>query len=112
MLTQRWRPVLLSGLAVLAIWTVAVAGYQLAKNSRISAEKVKAYVTSVDLSRLSGDARAKAIRKLADMLNALSLDERRKARLDRLTWGWLEQMSEDEKSVFIEATMPTGLTCK
>jgi hypothetical protein len=108
MLTQRWRPVLLSGLAVLAIWTVAVAGYQLAKNSRISAEKVKAYVTSVDLSRLSGDARAKAIRKLADMLNALSLDERRKARLDRLTWGWLEQMSEDEKSVFIEATMPTG----
>ena len=108
MLTQWWRPVLLSGLAVLAIWTVAVAGYQLAKNSRISAEKVKAYVTSVDLSRLSGDARAKAIRKLADMLNALSLDERRKARLDRLTWGWLEQMSEDEKSVFIEATMPTG----
>jgi len=108
MLTQRWRPILLSGLAVLAIWTVAVAGYQLAKNSRISAEKVKAYVTSVDLSRLSGDARAKAIRKLADMLNALSLDERRKARLDRLTWGWLEQMSEDEKSVFIEATMPTG----
>ena len=108
MLTQRWHPVLLSGLAVLAIWTVAVAGYQLAKNSRISAEKVKAYVTSVDLSRLSGDARAKAIRKLADMLNALSLDERRKARLDRLTWGWLEQMSEDEKSVFIEATMPTG----
>jgi len=108
MLSQRWRPVLLSGLAVLTIWAMAVAGYQFAKNARVTAEKVKGYVESVDLSKLSGDARAKAIRKLADMLNALSLDERRKARLDRLTWGWLEQMSEEEKAGFIEATMPTG----
>ena len=108
MVTQRWRPILLSGLAVLAIWAVAVIGYQLAKNSRMTAEKLKTYIASVDLSKISGDARAKAIRKLADMLNALSLDERRKARLDRLTGGWLEQMSEDEKAAFIEATMPTG----
>jgi hypothetical protein len=108
MLSQRWRPVLLSGLAVLAIWGVALMGYQFAKHSRVTADKVKTYVASVDISKLSADERAKAIRKLADMLNALSLDERRKARLDRLTWGWLEQMSEDEKAAFIEATMPTG----
>jgi len=108
MLSQRWRPVLLSGLAVLAVWAVAVIGYHFAKNARMTADKVKAYIASVDLSKLSSDARAKAIRQLADMLNALSLDERRKARLDRLTWGWLNQMSEDEKAGFIEATMPTG----
>lgn len=108
MLSQRWRPVLLSGLAVLAIWAVAVIGYQFAKSARMTADKVKAYLASVDLSKLSGDARAKAIRQLADMLNALSIEERRKARLDRLTWGWLQQMSEDEKAAFIEATMPTG----
>jgi hypothetical protein len=108
MLSQRWRPVLLSGLAVLVIWAVTLVGYQFAKNARVSADKVKGYVESVDLSKLSGDARAKAIRKLADMLNALSLDERRKARLDRLTWRWLEEMSEEEKAGFIEATMPTG----
>src|SRR5438552_5920840 len=102
MLSQRWRPVLLSGLAVLAIWVLAVLGYQLAKSARVTAEKVKAYAASVDLSKLSGDARARAIRKLADKLNALSIDERRKARLDRLTWGWLEQMSEEEKAGFIE----------
>jgi hypothetical protein len=108
MLSQRWRPVLLSGLAVLAIWAVALVGYQFAKNARMTAEKVKGYVESVDLGKLSGDARAKAIRKLADMLNALSLDERRKARLDRLPSGWFEQMTEEEKAGFIEATMPTG----
>src|SRR5436190_21432193 len=108
MLSQRWRPVLLSGFAVLAIWTVAMVGYQFAKNARVTAEKVRAYVESVDLSKLSGEARANAIRKLAHMLNSLSLDERRKARLDRLSRDWLEQMSEEEKSGFIEATMPTG----
>ena len=108
MLSQRWRPVWLSALTVVVIWALAVTGYHLAKNARMTAEKVRAYAESVDLSKLSGEARAKAIRRLADMLNALSMDERRKARLDRLTWKWLEQMSEEEKAGFIDATMPTG----
>jgi hypothetical protein len=108
MLSQRWRPVVFSVLAVAAIWEVAMGGYTLAKNSRMTAEKVKAYAESVDLGALSGEARAKAIRELADKLNALSLDERRRARLDRVNWGWLAQMTEDEKASFIEATLPTG----
>jgi hypothetical protein len=85
-----------------------MVGYHFAKNARMTAEKVKAYAESVDLSKLSDDQRRKAIRRLSDMLNALSLEERRKARLERITWNWLEQMSEDEKAAFIDATMPTG----
>ena len=85
-----------------------MVGYVLARNSRMTAEKVKAYAVSVDLSRLSADARAKAIRELADKLNALSLEERQRARLDRTSWSWLAQMTEEEKASFIEATMPTG----
>ena|SRR5579859_2378316 len=108
MLSQRWRPVLLSGLAVLVVWVVALGGYQLAKNARVTAEKVKAYVESVDLAKLSSQARAEAIRKLAAMLNALSIDERRKARLDRLSGRWFDEMSDEEKASFIDATMPTG----
>ena len=99
---------ILSGIAVLAIWVVAITGYSIAKNARVTADKVKAYAESVDLAKLSGDARAKALRKLADMLNALSLDERRKARLDRVSWQWLEAMTEEERAAFIDATMPTG----
>lgn len=108
MLTRRWRPVVFSALAVLVIWVAALAGYTMAKNARLTAEKVRAYAESVDLSKLSGDARGRAIRRLADMLNALSLEERRRARLERVAWSWFGQMTEQEKSGFIEATMPTG----
>ena len=108
MLSHRWRPVIFSLAAVLAIWAAALIGIAVARSFKMTAEKARAYAASVDLSKLSAEARAKALRKLADMLNALTPEERRKARLDHLTWAWFAQMTEDEKTAFIEATMPTG----
>jgi len=108
MLSQRWRPVVYSLVGILAIWVIASAGYLIAKNSKMTAEKVKAYADSVDLSKLSAEARAKAIRELARRINALSPDERRRTRLDRTSGRWFEQMTEEEKGEFLEATMPTG----
>jgi len=107
-MSPRWRPVVFAGIALVAIWIVAVVGYTIAKNAKATPEKVKAYVESVDLSKLSAAERAKAIRKLGDMLNKLSLEDRRRARLERLTWGWFNEMTEEEKGMFLEATMPTG----
>jgi hypothetical protein len=94
--------------AICAIWLVALAGYRIARNAKMTAEKVRAYAESVDISKLSGAARAKAIRDLEDKLNALSQEERRKARLERVSWAWFGQMTEEEKAGFIDATMPTG----
>jgi hypothetical protein len=108
MMSQRWRPVVYAAIAVCGIWLVALAGYRIARNAKMTAEKVKAYAESVDISKLSAADRAKALRDLADMLNALSLEERRKARLDRQAWSWFDRMTEEEKAAFIEATMPTG----
>jgi hypothetical protein len=108
MVSQRWRPVFLSALALLAIWLVALAGYSFAKNRKVTAERVQSYAASVDLSKLSGDARAQALKKLEDMINALSMDERKKARGERLANRWFGSMTEDEKAEFLEATMPTG----
>jgi hypothetical protein len=108
MFSQRWRPVVFSLLAVCGIWLVALAGYRIARNAKMTAEKVKAYAGSVDISKLSGAARTKAIQELEDKINALSLEERRKARLDREAASWFDRMTEDEKAGFIEATMPTG----
>ena len=108
MLSQRWRPLVFVFAAVLAIWAAALAGYQIARNAKMTAAKVQEYVNSVDLSTLSGEQRKKALENLASKLNALSLEERRKARFQRSAWNWFEQMSEEEKTQFVEATLPTG----
>ena len=74
----------------------------------MTADKVRAYAQSVDLSKLSGDARQKAIGELADKLNRLSPEDRRRARLEGLGQRWFEQMTEEEKGTFIDLTLPGG----
>ena len=108
MLNQRQRPILLALAALVVIWVVAIAGYKIARNATVTPEKVRAYTESVDFSHLSAAERAAALQKLAAMLNALSLEERQKLRLDRTVYKWFETMTEAEKGEFLEATMPTG----
>jgi hypothetical protein len=108
MLVQRWRPVFVALAAVVVVWAVALTCYTIAKNSKLTAEKASAYAQSVDLSKLSGAERQKAIRKLTDMLNGLSAEERRKARLDGIARKWFDEMTEEEKAAFLEETMPEG----
>lgn len=108
MLSPRWRPLVFVFASVLAIWAAALMGYQIARNAKMTAAKVQDYVNSVDLGKLSGAQRQMALRTLASKLNALSLEERRKARFQRSAWKWFELMTEEEKSEFVEATLPTG----
>src|SRR5262249_52646398 len=53
--------------------------------------------------------RARALKRLADQINALSPEERRRLRLGRVAEQWFQQMTEEEKATFIEATMPSGI---
>jgi len=109
MLSPRSRPVWIATVSILAVWLVAWGGYTLAGNSKVTAEKVRAYLRGTDLKKLTGDERRKALRRLEDYLNALSADERRTARLDR-EWGrWFADMTDEEKIEFIEATLPSGV---
>jgi hypothetical protein len=108
MVNQRWRPLVFCLIVLVGIWAIALTGYIIAKNSKMTAERVRAYAESVDLSKLSAAARTKAIQKLEDMLNRLLGEERRRARLEGVARRWFEEMTEEEKGEFIEATMPTG----
>jgi len=85
-----------------------MTAYVIARNAKPTAEKVRAYAESIDLSKLSSADRALAIRKLANKLNALPLEERQRARLEQIAKDWFDQMTDEEKGAFVEATMPTG----
>lgn len=108
MVNRRTRPILIALIAMVCVWLLAWGGYSIAKNSKVTAEKVADYLHGVDLSQLSGEARAKALRDLATKLNALKGEERRRARLDAAWERWFAEMSEEEKAAFLEATLPSG----
>ncbi|MCX8089804.1 MAG: hypothetical protein N3I86_02560 [Verrucomicrobiae bacterium] len=104
----RTRGLWLAAGGLLAVWLLAWVGYSLAARAKVTVEKIQAYVNSVDLRRLNERERARAIQRLADMINALSFEERRRARVEGIWRNWFDDMTEAEKGQFIEATMPTG----
>jgi len=108
MANPRTRSLGWAATALVGIWILAWAGHWYFANRKVTAEKVRAYIESVELSKLSAADRAKALRELADKLNALSYEERQRLRLERTAYRWFAEMTEEEKGQFIEATMPTG----
>jgi len=107
-LTQQQRPLVFAAMGLTAVWLLAWGGYAWAKHSKMTAEKVRVYLREVDLSRLNGAERAKALGALAARLNALPYEERRDARMTGDWARWFQVMTDQEKSDFLEATLPTG----
>ena len=108
MFNQRQRFLTWAAAAIICIWLVALGGHWFLENRKMTADKVRAYIEAMDFAKLTGDARAKALKDLEDKLNALSYEERQRLRAERLMRDWFAQMTDKEKAEFIEATMPTG----
>jgi hypothetical protein len=107
-MNARRRPLFFALIGLVAVWLIAIGGYALAGHWKMTADKLRVYLSETDLGKLSGDARARALRDLEDKINALSADERRNARLGRLWNKWFEEMTDAEKSAFLDATLPSG----
>lgn len=108
MSNPRKRALGLALLAVGLVWAIALAGYFIAQRATVTPEKVRSYMSAVDLGKLSASERAAALQRLAELLNRLSLEERRELRLGQEAGDWFAQMTEAEKLEFLEATLPTG----
>ena len=92
-----------------AVWLVCWAGFVIAHDRQITPEKVFAYIHSVDFKHLSAEERKKFLLGLAERLNALTKDERDGSGL-RDEWGSLfAEMTDGEKNLFLEATLPTNI---
>ncbi len=108
-MNPRHKPIAVAAGVLAAVWMLAMGGYVIAKNAKVTGEKVRAYLASTDLSKLSAKDRAAALKKLADYMNQLPQDERRTTRMDREWAKWFKEMSDAEKGDLIEATMPSGV---
>ncbi len=97
-----------AGVSLLVAWGLAFGGFELVHRLRVTPEKVRAFLRDTDLAHLTGPARAKALQRLAAMLNALTLEQRQQARFQGEINRWLGTMTEEEKGRFIESTLPTG----
>ena len=104
------RRLLFVSVAVLAVaWTVALGGFLWSRASKVTPERIAAYLRSLDWKSLSADQRTAAIRKLADWLNKLSPEDRRRARMDPRFRDLFQDFSMRDKEAFLELTIPTGL---
>lgn len=108
MADPRRRSMIIAGTALAAVWLLAMGALFLARQSKVTAEKISRHLRAVDLERLSPEARAKTLRDLAREMNALPFEERRVARRDGEWQRWFTAMNEEEKTTFVEATLPTG----
>jgi hypothetical protein len=98
-------------LAAVVVAVVSSTGwliYGRAWNSRVTADEVSQYARSTDLAGREELSRREALRRLENLINRLSVDERRKWRMDGAWEKWFDEMTETEKGEFIEATMPSG----
>jgi len=100
---KRNRPLLIGAAAIIVVWLLAWSGYVIFKHSKMTAERVSQYQRSLALGRMAAADRLKALKKLAEMLNALSPEERQHWRLDL---DWFRQLSDEEKACFLDAFLP------
>ena len=107
-MTPRRKALFAAVLSLLAAWALAFGGRAISRAMRVTPDTVLAFLRDHDLAHLSGEARARALRRLATLWNALTLEERRTARMNAVWRRWFAAMTDEEKAAFLEATLPSG----
>jgi hypothetical protein len=106
---SRYRVVMWTGVALVAVWAIVFAGYRIADRLRPTPERLTTFIQSVEWSQLAGQDRREKLEKLVRLLNALDFEARREVRLGRSLEGLFAELTEEEKGWFVEQTLPTGV---
>jgi hypothetical protein len=97
-----------TGALVLAVWLAAALVIYIAKTRQPTAASVTAFINSTDLDTLQGDARARAIARMEDMMNRISFDDRQHLDRDGIGRRFLHELTPAEQDAYLDATLPTG----
>lgn len=98
------------GLVILtAVWSAAAGVIIAARAWQVTADDVAEYAEARSLDDLNGDARADRVAALADMVNRLPLEDRRRREVRRAVRARFMEMTPDERAAYLDATLPRGM---
>lgn len=97
-----------TGALLAGIWLIAAIVIHFATAAQPTAASVAAYLGATHFDSLQGDARARAISKLEDMVNRLDFDDRQHMDRDSAGRDFFHKLTADEQAAYLDATLPTG----
>ncbi|MGC1480654.1 MAG: hypothetical protein WA771_09120, partial [Chthoniobacterales bacterium] len=92
----------------MAIWVVAVGTIWMVRAARPTPEKITAFVAANPLTEESGPGRMEVIEGVAGKLNRLNFEERRKLQRTGTLREFFESMTDAERGVYLDLTLPEG----
>lgn len=105
------RVIWVIGLAgLLGIWGLVWTVKQAAANRKATATAIIRHLNDQPLSQVPPADRAAYLSDLAETVNRMGFEERRQFALRRGLDATLEQMTEEERRVYLDRTVPEGFT--
>lgn len=95
-------------IALVLIWVIAGVIVGAVRTSRPTPEKLDAFLTKNPIGEISGAPREQVIAKVTSQLNALTFEQRQTLREGGSIREFFEQLTPDERSRFLDLTLPEG----
>ena len=106
---KQQRVWLIGSMVLFGIWMCAMAVMWFARAQKMTVEKVTAYISTHSLKSMSQIERMRTIEDLARRVNQLDFEERQKFRFEKKLRLTYEEMTDAEKSRYLDMTLPAGM---
>src|SRR5437879_2018157 len=104
------QKILLTGLiSLIAIWAVAWGGIWFARSQKMTADKALDYLDAHPLKAKLPSERQRIIDGMAKRVNGLPFEERQKFRFEKSVREMFGEMTDEERSRYLDLTLPTGM---
>lgn len=94
---------------LLAVWMIASLVIAYARAQKMTSEKILDYIRNHPLKGNSEIDRHQIIEGLANRMNHLAFEDRQRFRFEKSTREFYREMTDAERTLYLEKTLPTGM---
>lgn len=103
------KTLLYGGIAMAGVWALALGGILFAQSRAVTPEKVIRYIQENPLEGKSPEQRREIVQELANKVVRMDFEQRREMRNDRELWRAFDRMTDEERRIYLDATLPSGM---